>query len=602
MCGKLGDLSSPDGVLLDPGPSGRIFMSDDRIFSFEWQRWGLYDSSSHEILATGVSDCGAPAPCTAYAEMRGGTFANTNGPSVIELRSAVDGGLLVTIPEGTPDRTFGLAEDGSFLWVATVTYLRIYDLTGALLYEEPGNAAASKIYATDNEVRVLNAQLHIIDVSLGAVVADIPYLGTDPAWFVDGNHFFTHVGSVYRVYSANGVQEALMTSAGYPRGSGEYFWTSQMFGAVNVYAISDPTTPLVTVPPSFLGRGVGAGRYLAVLPDTHAFPVEMLLFDLSAPTLAEVSVAVASAPDDFVASPDGRWAIAARDGYAIYESEDLANPLSCGAIDSIDGSPGGVVAISTSGGGILLFDVSPDPQIFLGSIDYPSAEVAVGGDGTWVAALRRFNNADSELRIFDVATKMEIATLGGPIGFHDIVAATSGDRLAWATGGDYCFESDGFVSGLDLATVDEFPSACLLALSPEGTRVAVSGTKEESWLASCTIYEGTTLVGAAEGLPRAWLNETELLTNRFLSSSPSDDTWIYDPAGAPLGAPPIPNAPHVGVIDQDTIYSQLQGAVYDVATGAVLWEDDSPYMAVGAPAAGRVVYSDWASGIRSVAY
>lgn len=606
-CGKLGDLAATDGIVFDPGskPIHEMHQGYGRILTRDSARWILWDPSTHELLASGPTGCADPGCVFEYpAPLAGGLFAVSSGPGAVEIRSATDASVLTTIPE-TP-RTFGLSTDGSYLWMISTSYFRIYDTAGALLYEEPGDHTYGKVFAAPDEVRVLHPTfLHVVSISLAQPVFDFAFLGSYPDWFADGEHFFTTTGTLRRIYSKDGVQAALtdLPAAATVEGTGSHFWTlASTSGAapLQIYTLSNPTTPAVT----FSGYS-----FMRVFPGEQSIAVlgidgEMTSYDLSAPGLPHAVVPLPGKPTYYAEDPAGGWSVAM--GSALYESTDLSSPLACGNVASIAGADLGLVAISTSHGGILLFDVGVTPQQYLGSIPWPSREVAIGGNGTWIAALSRSDGTGNyDVGTFDATSMSPIGTIS-VYGAERLAASRMGDTLGWVQK-ECPTPGDGTVANVDFSTVVSYSTACSLTFSPDGSRFA-RATADDFPVVTSYIYDNGVVVGAANGVSRTWLDDDSLLMNVYVQQGPAwafDRTEIVAPTGAVIQTPPLPPTVRAVAIDANTLYSRTQNAIYDVLSGLVLWQgvegDVDGGFHVGAPAGGRVVYRT-STGIRSTIY
>jgi hypothetical protein len=293
-------------------------------------------------------------------------------------------------------------------------------------------------------------------------------------------------------------------------------------------------------------------------------------------------------------------------GSALYESMDLSSPLACGQVASIAGADLGLVAISTSHGGILLFDVGVTPQQYLGAIPWASREVAIGGNGSWIAALSRSDGTGNyDVSTFDATSMTPIGTVS-VYGAERLTASRTGDKLGWVQK-ECPSPADGTVANVDFSNVMAYPTACALSFSPDGSRLARAAGENAPFVTSY-IYENGVLVGAANGVSRTWLDTDSLLMNLYKQQGPAwafDKTEIVAPTGAVIQTPPLPPTRRAVAIDANTLYSAEQNAIYDVLSGVVLWQglqgDVDGGFHVGAPAGGRVVYST-TSGIRSAIY
>jgi hypothetical protein len=628
---------SPTGsILFDLGhanPINLLSQSGDRLLSEDaGGHWVLWDVTRRTQIVSGDVDSssGGPflaLPPTAIANgntqqlgvtMAGTTMAIPTSTSII-LRSAADGHTLYTISLGAGiDANYGLASDGSYVWVASPSSLEAWSTAGKRLVNRSGDYLNSQIFAAPTQLQV--GQSPVADLELVSTVngSSKVALRTNSlsngfgSWFLDGSHFVSTleqdntegVTTTITVYSAAGVKQdqvELPFGATPIVGQGQYFWTTmgETYNAPEVFAVAGGTTPAwVETDPTNVAVPVGAGTLVA-FADNGGTSLHIL--DLSGAKITETTIGFPlEGAGGFSADFAGNWSVSSGgSGSLIYDGATAMGPsgpqpMNCGQVTSIAGAATGTVAISVEAGQVLYIDVQASPRALVGSLGFSAQKVALSNDGSLLAAegatLRVFDIPGGTTRdIFPTAFAFSLSAGGTTLGESterlDAVSRNSvfTRRLAdVATGATYL--TDAFATSIGFAG-EALPT---IALSPDGTLAAICDFAAEPPTASATtnIFSGGRIVGTAQGYPVGWLDNERLVVNTYtdVDSGPVNPpryagSSICNTEGAVVAAAPFPELGAFSLVGAGgaQIYDPLTNTIYNVSDGSVVWtSSDSP--------------------------
>lgn len=630
-------ISATGSVLLDLGHAVSIVLlwqSGDRILSEDSDgHWILWDVTHRSQVASGdvtSSSSGISLALPEDASGNGGTQAlgvdlvgttvAVPTPTSITLLSAVDGHTLHTIALASGlIANYGLASDGSYVWVASPSSLEAWSTAGKVLANRQGNYFGSQIFAAPTELRVAEspvADLEIVSTVNGSSKVALrtnSLPSSFESWFVDGNHFLTllvqdgatGVTSTITVYSAAGVKQSEATlpfDTGFVVGQGAYYWTTE--GNSNappeVFGVGGGTAPVWTPPQetnTAVGVAVGVGNQLAFSEDNNALHI----LDLSGAKVVETVVNFpVEGPGFFAADFAGNWSVSSGSGGSlVYDGATAIGPngpqsLDCGRVTSVAGAPTGKVGISVEAGQVLYVDLNASPRALVASLAFVAGKVALSNDGSLLGAL------GPTLRVFDMpsgASQDIFALQNGAVDFSlsgvgTTVGLTTQRFEATVNKNIYTRRLADVATGATFLTdafqlSPNFRGSPPIALSPDGTLAAMCDFASESPTASATtnIFSGGRIVGTAQGYPVGWLDNERLVVNAFegLDGSPNvalyAGTFICDAQGAVIASLPVP-----GEIDGFTvlgggtqIYDAETNTIYNVSSGSVAWtSSDSP--------------------------
>jgi hypothetical protein len=603
--GAIGDLGL--------GLAGNMWQSGDRMVSTAGGPWALWDLDTRRPIMRGT---GATANFE-DPEMRisGPTFAVGQADSV-ELRATADGALLATVPvepffEELP--YFGLASDGSFLWTVGVDGLSTYDLTGALIWRRAGYhgaASSRRIGATTDTVRVAGAAgVEVIQVPTGVSTLTPVFSGDFEAWFDNGERFLTkRDGSptVMWVYSKDAVQEQLVTHDGPVEEVGtvrDHFWARTVLPyGVAVYAVGTaaPIATLASSPTTevFVGHDcIGALEYSSEL---HVARLG------GTPNVIDVAVPV-PLPSWATCTEAGALYVAAS-GVVMAGDLDASpvalQPLNCGNVTGVAGSPSGTAVIATASGQVLIVDAEFD-QI-RAVLPLQTSKVQLTEDGLVLAsgsdAWSQYWN-DRSIRIVSTAPGEE----GTPIAtwpytqdmtpqFMDYEMARAAPRLTqllWSSDGSSPgtnhrrwtnLDGSEVILSTDIEDGHRYEWDEVYKVSPDGTRIAAP-TLGRHPDAVTILYDGPTPTGAVDGFPVGWIDNDRILLHRY--SGPDDDpdhasSVIVNAQGIVVGSPSLPELRSIAPVTghPEWIHGTkwgygFRGRIYELATGQSVTTADS---------------------------
>jgi hypothetical protein len=622
-CGRLGDLSAGAGFALDVGHATSIkaiSKTAARLLSYDERgAWVLWDLEARTIVERGRS---LPSPFIEFVAPplpRAPVLSDTHLATLttddavafdLDIRSALDGNLVatVTMPGLSASSPFGFASDGSYLWARTNAGVRAWSMNGEQLVQVSGNYEDAGISAAPGELRIGSASRDVIEriaTATGNSTLSPPFQGTFHSWFVDGARFLTTISNAVRVYSASTVtQENLFTLPTLRNltGQGEHVWIFDDY-ELDIYALSDPSARAarfayqrVEHPP------FPAGNLIGVVEE--GIP-SVAVVELG-PTLKQSRASVQGYYNQvFAADAAGNWALGGRDG-ELFESTDLAHPLSCGKVLSMARADDGTTAVSTAAGGILLFRLTADSRQYLGTIPRPSGRVELSRDGLVLAASANLGHwsyqFDRSLRVYSLPDRSEIKTWPGSFNdinfFFGFSMSAQGNRFA-----RLFYENDNpdnqmlVVGDLDgnktLELFKELPAFEPWSENPP--RLSFTGARVAVWIGpywfevgakgASKIYENGALLNTLPGRPLAWFDDDRLLVSL-------DGAFrVYDSSGNLQPTPYVKAADKgnvVNVVSATEIYSQNFGAIYSLTSGDELWDCGSTQ--VGSAAAGYAVF------------
>jgi hypothetical protein len=618
-CGQLGAL----GVMTEPilslgnGGTSKIARVDDRLLAADFTEWTLWDLAQRRIVAADTSPY-IPASSSGYtlAPVLAGELlavlteltqvSGGAGDARIELRSARTGALLNTIATRmllggischladscTAARSgFGLATDGSYVWVRGPTSLSVWSAGAQPLAQASGDYSAAHIYAAPGQLGVAlgPAGTNVIETLStlnGNAATSPPFQGSFHSWFTDGAAFLTTTGTTVRVFTALAAQSAILSlpSVESLTGQGNHIWTyrtAQPDHPLDIYAWANPGSPAAS---HSLAAGAvvrPSGRRIAIMPQSEGSPLELI--ELDAPAVKS-SIPLPTGVATRFASDATGWAVATTVG-ALYDGAAPTRSLSCGIVRMVAGSRSGTAAIVTGSNDVLLFDVAASPRRYLGSLPNGSGEAFLADDGDVLAAVGR-RGPDRSLRVYALPSLSEVKvwpyaltytpSTGGYAGFAFSMSARGshfGHNVRTATP---LYSSNTYARTVRTVGAEQ-PVLSLnygfepLVLSPSGARVAAATGANYSASTVANIYDAGVLVSAVDGYPLAWLDENRLLVNRFDANGRTLGGEIYDVGGTLQGSPPLPALGRVQVLSGDRIYSPELNTIYSTTTGAALW-------------------------------
>ncbi|HEU5137049.1 MAG TPA: Ig domain-containing protein [Steroidobacteraceae bacterium] len=607
--------ASTNHVLLDLGHiSGKIEILHDgaRILSGGPKDTDvvLSDAQSGEILAHTKIRCSGRILCTTNPKGTAlqGPVAVIKQPEGFDVRSSVDGTALALIAwEGVTD-WWTLATDGSYIAGGNATGLTVWSPTGTILYARSGNFTTAKAFAAPGELRLAGGPagasvVEYIALPAGTSTMSAAFQGTAHSWFLEGESFLTNSGNTIWVYSKAVVQREIaalptITNLG---GQGEWFWThGEPPVALRLYRIGNGGTPAVTYPGA--GAEVWPSKGAIGMMETQiGAPLSVIDLSGSTPVRNDYATPLPGI-DGFGSASSSDWAFSNYRGAMLGELGGSSAPTryTLGRTLSIAGSASRIAVATASGNILYLAADTLQPQ---GEVAFPSNNVQLSADGSVLAAAADDDfELEHTLKVFSLPSESLLAEW--PYAYPnerlwDFTLSLSGDVIGRVTGAHQA-PSTASVTLLDgtplwTGTAGIGPDTRHLFLSPNGQLVALA---DGVLLAttSTNIYVGGTLTNSLQGFPLTWVDNDEILLNR------------WGPGGAFLGVDQrrvngeyvipliqMPDLTRGQMVTPTSVYSANLNSVYNLLNGRLMWSSTAPHSNVGAVAGSNVVFASGAT-------
>lgn len=297
----------------------------------------------------------------------------------------------------------------SYLWNYHNQKFQAYSESGDLLFQVD-NLEADVIYPYDNEIRyVKNNSLYSLSFTDATEQFVSDFFGDFSSWFIDGGYFLTTIDTIVRLYNKDGTLIKFVNSPIHAvGGTGEYFWIKQTsFSGINLYNVNNDNFTFYSSG-SGITEVIGTESTIGLLEFGH--PV-ISIIDLSV-TPPAVSVHEGAGPylESYDIDGNGNWTTGNASGVINYGS--LTNPptkLNVGKIRDIYGDKNGKLAIATSSGEVILFELINEEMVQLHSYAKDSDKVKLSEDGAYIAIKgtasdAQFSTEDQSINIYETST------------------------------------------------------------------------------------------------------------------------------------------------------------------------------------------------------
>jgi hypothetical protein len=597
-------------VLLDLGHRGLVtvaFMSGNRAVTSDLSDGNVvfWNAQTGAILLK----CGDQAPyCGGPIGLAGNTLALATSNEIV-IRDPSDASVVATIPARSNTTAFWykLASDGSYVVAGNSEGLWVWSRTGTPQAMRTGNFDHAKVFAAPGQLRIYNGGNAIDYIALpGSIISTGPaFQGSFEGWFVDGSHYITRFGNMLWIHSAAGVVEDSGTvdtsGSPFPRfgGSGNWLWATRQGNSVlDFHAIGSG----FATPVSFPGAGFpnfGSGTTFAHIPRTNRLSV----YDLSGATPVKADyVAPVDHLSVFAANSPADWIFGNEEGVVMGEL-NAGSPLVYAPGDAFSIAGGtNHVAVATASGNIYYFN--PNTHAVEGAIPSRRWRLQANLDGSRLGA--EGDSQDQTLRVYDLPSENVIAerpVVGQAVPQPDAFSlSTSGTTLGRAF---INFQGNGIgtrreVSLLDGTVIWSEPvvNAIPLRLSPTGGLFAkVDGT---GWAdTTTTIFTGNTATASTLGGVVGWIDDSRLLVKRYVDDHGLRlyfQSVVVNAGGSVLHTlAQFPELKEIQPVSGNSVYSPEANWIFDVTTGATIWNSVSPHNGEGVVAGSQVVFSSGAT-------
>jgi Putative Ig domain len=607
---SLGVAAAP---LLDLGHSAEVVLmrttATDLLSLDLGGHWVLQNIVSGTTLASGDGACGTAA-CPQNTnngitlqhlpvDVAGGTMIDVAAGG-LEVRSATDGHVLATLPGQFS--WYQLASDGSYVTAGNATALTAWTTSGVVIFSRTGNYSTALTFSAPGQVQVaLGAAgtnvIETISTATGTSTLSPSFQGTFNSWFSDGARFLTSLGTTVWTYSSTATQQDItqVSTVSYLAGEGNWFWTFDPAGPLNVYQVGASTSPAFSA--NFSSTDSLIFPSATTLGLTAQGSGQVTVIDLSGSTPASATYTVPTAyVESYAATTAAAWFTGNSYGVVLDGASLSGQPryLTPGAAFSITGGTG-YFSIATASGEIFNYSAATDALV--GTIAFSGAQLAMSSDGTVLAALEETNYSTggivnlyslpsgSQTNTYPYATSMSMSGGGTVLAELNVNAAPSCTGQAFsATSGSsiWCGVNSSFLAP---------------QVSPDGTLIASPVGPGDS-TDSTNIYKNGVLVTAVPGWAIGWLDNGRLLAIIFSVYLNYTGSVIYDPLGNVLATSPIPDIYAFNVATTNSIYSPELNQILSLTTGAPTWVSgnasltQSPYgVSQGAITGSQVIFT-----------
>lgn len=620
-------------ALLDVGHQNRISalrVSATRVLSQDiGNHWVLWDYASGTEIASGdqvipkTTQPGVFPPTSWPVDMAGQiiVIGQTNG---LDIRATSDGHLVSEVQSPQIDSAQGntwwkLSSDGSYICNGSPSGLTAWSSTGQQLFTLPGNYSTANAFAAPGQVLVALGPagqnvIQTISVADGSTSTGPAFSGNFNSWFVDGQKFFTSLGTTVWTYSAASVQQSILSLPTVENltGQGNWFWT---------YAANTPGYPLTIYPVGSSTASqtfnlstdttvVASGNTIGVLP--YGAPSASVI-DLSGGTPTKTDYSLPVAYDQaYAATSTSQWIVGNWHGVVLDGTSVSTTPrfFGTGAALSIAGGTN-YAAVATAIGKIYYYLLSSNSTTPAGVISFSSSKLEMSTDDTVLVA--QANTEDSQyetdrtLNVYSLPSGSLTYSIpyqfsvGTPdlfdfslSGSGTVLGQILGTQSVLTSGWTYTRQVSPTTASGTIIWSDSPPDTNdAINLSPDGTLIAVSsGPAIPS--STTNIYKNGLLVNTVSGFAVGWIDDNQLLVNNYVIRYPYSSVFsncsIYDATGALQAGCSLPELFQIQPVSSSSLFSPSLNQILSVPAGTPLFTSTLPLGGAAAVAGSNVVY------------
>lgn len=625
-------VSKAVSALLDVGHANQIStlrVSATRVLSQDTgNHWALWDYASGTEIASGDQTTSNPAvpgsftPSFWPVDMAGQiiVIGQTNG---LDIRATSDGHLVSEVQSPQVDSAMGntwwkLSTDGSYICNGSKSGLTAWSSTGQQLFNLPGDYSAAKAFAAPGQVLIALGPagqnvIQTISVADGTASTGPAFSGNFNSWFVDGQRFFTNLGTTVWTYSAASVEQSILSLPTVENltGQGNWFWT---------YAASTPGYPLSIYPVGSSTASetynldtdtvaVASGNTIGVLP--YGTPSASVI-DLSGGTPVKTDYALPVAYDQaYAATSTAQWILGNRHGVVLDGTSVSTTPrfFGTGAAWSIAGGTN-YAAVATAIGKVFYYLLSSNSATPAGVIDFSSSKLEMSTDDTVLVAQANAEDAqyetDRTLRVYSIPSgsltySFTYQFLAGTPNLFDFSLSGSGTVTGQVLGTQststspwtYTRQAGPTTGGSPIWSDSPPDSNDAIHLSPDGSLIAVSSGPATTTSVT-NIYKNGLLVTAVPGFAVGWIDDNQLLVNNYAVSYPNPSVFsgcsIYDAMGALQPGCTLPELFQIQPVSSSSVFSPSLNEILSVPAGTPLYGSTLPLTGAAAVAGRNVVF------------
>ncbi|MFM2416051.1 MAG: hypothetical protein RL385_774 [Pseudomonadota bacterium] len=546
-----------------------VQVSASRVLTLGAGRWTLSDRTTKAVVATGAG--------VASAVLRGDSLVLQSGDTV-EVRRASDGAPSFSVPFSGLARS-GIAQNASYVWVATETELRAFSTTTrAQALSKSGNYARASIVALAGELRVAGGLLATPPerIPLSGQSTLVPYTGKPAKLFADGGRFFAEGDGNLRVFDMDGSARGTYdVTPGYDvyGGYGDFIWARNLTNGVRIYRIGNqtPVSAYYEQGKFYEGPSDADGmdswfvfweksRGTTFIDLTTSVPTERVVGGL-----LDIRSVDATGQDLYFVTRVGTVAELTRGAMA-------PTMVGCGEVQDVALAKSGSFAVATAGQ-VLVSDLSSRAIRF--TIAQDAKELSFTRDGK-VLVLKNFNE---DLNLYDAQSGELLMQVPGlntganspSLRSYDLSADGSRILLTRCVFGMSCENAIVDRSGASLWSESfdytDSNAFAVSRLSPDALRVARASSPATLSGSSVFVKEGASTIGTTPGAPMVWLDGDRLVTAQFFRATGVDlfgGSSVVDAHGTRLGSTPLREAGvRLTVVrDGSLLFSRASGRMY----------------------------------------
>ena len=574
-------------------------------------RWLLQNFASGPTLASGDGTGAILANGSSwYVDLENDVMIDQTAAG-LEVRSATDGHVRATIPAPAKVSWYRLATDGSYVTAGSPTTLTAWSTSGQVILSKPGDYSKAVPFAAPGQILIGlgPAGQNVIEgvsVTTGNSSVTAAFQGVFNSWFIDGQRFLTTLGSTVRTYSNSAVQQDVtsVTTVVGLTGQGNWLWTMDADGNLNVYQVGASGAPAMTIAFGVDMKAVPSGTTIGVIAPSGGGQLTVIDLSGGAPVSASYTVPYIFL-SAYAALSATQWLVGNIEG-VVFDGASLSGQprsLTLGRIRDIAGGTD-FVSVATASGKILYFNASDNTLV--GTISFSSEQLAASSDGAVLAASAAGYPSplapDQTLNIYSLPSGTLINTFPysyPQTGSYSMTMSGSGTIVAQVFDPPTPACSAQVIRISDGAPIlcDTTMTIKSMALSPDGTLAAASPVISSSMTTS--IYKNGILVATVPGGVAGWLDNTRLVVTKYtdvvgdpLLGPIAAGTTIYDSLGKILGTLPISELPFSQVITANSVYLPESNTIMSLTTGGVSWATGNPsdYGGIGAISGSQVVF------------
>lgn len=540
-----------------------------------------------------------------------GGIAAFEREGAIEIVDATDGSLFATIPASS---SWGLADDGSYVWTADGGALSRWETDGSSTWSLAGNFAGASVLALPTGVHAYAPAtadvVHHVDAATG-MDDDVAFDGDFGGWFADAPRFWSTDGDTYRVYEPDGTQLAFeFGDPAWGAGDRLALWDDFHLLATIVDA-TDADTPLgMIAEPQFSGPA-------AIGLDPATFD-DVVLVRLDDPALVMQPVVPGCCIDGIGAYPydfawrDDAWVLGGEGGQLFDQDGVSVTP---GEISSTQGALAGRFVATTVIDRTHVFDVDDACIVHgAGSFARSDREAVLSDDGLVLMAPEKpyGGGYTGQLydRFYDTSTGTMLAEYGPQLSSSTWMGgqlSTDGAVFSSSTISLEIFTS--FVATQpDFDVLDSGFWGVVPGIAPDGALFvrcdAVSGFGATLEGAQSYVVDADGPLSIIDGVAWGFLAADRVLVGHYVSTDPSCyipgecdafvSSEVVDLDGDVVAGTTLPETRWFERVSDTEIFASDAFAIWDVYSGEQLWQAPASTVSAAAVGSDFVVSTDGA--------